>query len=861
MDTWPFVGRDGELAAIEGAFAGSDVDAVVVAGPAGVGKTALAREALRRLRGTGCRAEWAAGTRAAASIPFGAVAQLVPPEWRPAGGPLGVLRAVAGHVGGWGGRRRVALGVDDAHLLDDSSAALVAHLVAGRLAFAVLTLRTGEQVPDAVTALWKEERAERLDLAGLPAEDVDRLLDRALPGRVDGLTRRRMAEAAAGNPLALRELVHGGLSGGALRTRYGVWRLDPGFQPRTRVTELVAQHLVGLDPATRLVVELVAEGEPVPLPALERLADAAAVRAAEDSGLVFVCRSGARVEARLAHPLYGEVLRAGLPLTRARMVRRRLAGALLATPMRRRGDALRAAQWQVDGGEVVRPDVVRVGARQAIGWSDLALAERLARAARDAEPGTEADVLLAEILEYRGKSAEAIALLADEPPPGTPDPVMWAVTRAETLYWGLGSAAAAERVLAGRGDLADGTLSWILMFDGRCVEALDAAGRVLAQREAHPQGVIWAAAGGTAAAGFLGRLAESAAIRDRGLPVAYAHQAPMPWGVYEIEIADCLANLAAGDLLRAGAVADRGYRQAVEAGVPMMVSGWALFGGLVAAARGHLDAAGALLREAVTGFEENDTFRFRRHCAAALAAVCALAGEPDEAATWLSEVDGAGTGPNRVFRPWLELSRAWVAMSRGAQADAVEAARHAADLAGEAGLPSVEAAALYDVARLGGRVDRKRLDALAARLSTPFAEALALAGQGLARADGTPLARAADLFEGLGQDLLAAEAGAAAARLFRRAGRRGQAHLVRGRSAAPRARCATARTPLLVNDEVAELLTAREREVVLMAAHHSSRHIAERLGLEVKTVNNHLARAYAKLGISSRAEVRALLGH
>jgi DNA-binding CsgD family transcriptional regulator len=403
-------------------------------------------------------------------------------------------------------------------------------------------------------------------------------------------------------------------------------------------------------------------------------------------------------------------------------------------------------------------------------------------------------------------------------------------------------------------------LSWIRVFDGRCVEALEAAGRVLDRPDADPRGAIWAAAGGTAAAGFLGRLGESAAIRERGLPVAVAHRGPMPWGAYEIEIAGCLASLAAGDLLRAGAIADRGYRQAVEAGVPTMVSGWAFFGGLAAAARGHLDAAGALLREAVAGFEEDDTFRLRRHCAAALAAVTAQGGDPDGAAAWLSEVDGADTGPNRVFRPWLELSRAWVAMSRGAQADAVEAARHAAGLARDAGLPAVEAAALYDVARLGGLVDRRRLDALAAELGTPFAAALALAGQGLARADGAHLARAADAFEHIGQDLLAAEAGAVAARLFRRAGRRGQAHLIRGRSAAPRARCAAARTPLLVNDEVAELLTAREREVVLLAAHHSSRHIAERLGLEVKTVNNHLARAYAKLGISSRAEVRALLG-
>ena len=92
MKAWPFLGRDDELAAIDEGFTGSEVDSVVVAGPAGVGKTALARAALVRLSGGGRRVEWVAGTRAGASVAFGAVAHLVPAGWRPTGGPLGVLR-------------------------------------------------------------------------------------------------------------------------------------------------------------------------------------------------------------------------------------------------------------------------------------------------------------------------------------------------------------------------------------------------------------------------------------------------------------------------------------------------------------------------------------------------------------------------------------------------------------------------------------------------------------------------------------------------------------------------------------------------------------------------------------------------
>ena len=57
------------------------------------------------------------------------------------------------------------------------------------------------------------------------------------------------------------------------------------------------------------------------------------------------------------------------------------------------------------------------------------------------------------------------------------------------------------------------------------------------------------------------------------------------------------------------------------------------------------------------------------------------------------------------------------------------------------------------------------------------------------------------------------------------------------------------------------VLTPREREVALLAAGRaSSRDIAVRLGLSVRTVDNYLSRTYTKLGISSRAELAALLG-
>jgi DNA-binding CsgD family transcriptional regulator len=55
-------------------------------------------------------------------------------------------------------------------------------------------------------------------------------------------------------------------------------------------------------------------------------------------------------------------------------------------------------------------------------------------------------------------------------------------------------------------------------------------------------------------------------------------------------------------------------------------------------------------------------------------------------------------------------------------------------------------------------------------------------------------------------------------------------------------------------------LTRREREVATLAgAGVSSKQIAERLFLSVRTVDNHLQRAYTKLGLTSREELAAAL--
>ena len=76
-----------------------------------------------------------------------------------------------------------------------------------------------------------------------------------------------------------------------------------------------------------------------------------------------------------------------------------------------------------------------------------------------------------------------------------------------------------------------------------------------------------------------------------------------------------------------------------------------------------------------------------------------------------------------------------------------------------------------------------------------------------------------------------------------------------------RARCNGLGIPALASDALLSL-SAREREIaVLVSRGLTSRAIGERLGLSVRTVDNHLARCFDKLGTRNRAELADLLEH
>jgi DNA-binding CsgD family transcriptional regulator len=865
---WPLVGRRAELEALSAVLADTRAGGVLLAGEAGIGKTRLAREALARAEAAGWEVEWLAATRAAASIPFGAVSHLLPPAERLGDDRLDTLRRAAGLLAERSRGRPLLLGVDDAHLLDDASAALVHQLAFRGLAVVVATVRTGEPAPDPVIALWKDGLARRLDLSALPPAATAELLERALGGPVDGVTRNEVWRVTGGNPLYLRELVLGGLESGALRQADEVWRWRGNLAGgATRLAELVQARLGTLDGTARAAVELVAWGEPLGVGVLERLVGKDAVRAVGDSGLLVLERSGRRTLARLAHPLYGEVQRAVLPLSRARALAERLAAAFGAGALRRRDDLLRVGAWQLEAGVASNPALLLEAARQAAARFDHELTERLARAAVDAGGGPTAVRVLAETLEWQGRHAEAVAVMDGEPPAQGAERARWASIRAGNLYWGLERTAEAEELLQQAalaeegGEEAVAMLAWILLFDGRLLEAVAVAGRVLDRPEAPAQALVWAATAAVPALASLGRLGEALAVADRALAVARAHPEDLPWGETQLSLVRCQVLLGAGWLAEAKAIAEAGYQAAVADGSSERTGGWAGFRGLVAKVEGRIATAEASLREAIALLDEQDPYRFMRWCLAEAASVAALAGDQEAAASWLGRADARAGEANRFVDPWVELDRAWVAAAAGELTRAVDLATRAADTARASKQFTFEAVALYDVARLGAPADvRQRLEELAGLLEGRLAAVLASSAVALAAEDGAALDRVGAAFEDLGALLLAAEAKVAAAQAHRAAGRDASANASQERAAALAAACQGARTPGLGPATAVSVLTPREREVALLAAAHtSSREIAARLHLSVRTVDNHLGRVYAKLGISSRAQLAAVL--
>src|SRR5215207_436524 len=248
---WPLTARTALLDELGRHYRDPAIAGVVLHGPAGVGKTRLAEEALRLAERSGRAVERAVGHPASQEIPLGALAHLLPSDLTAGLGVgdeerTGLFHAARAELRRLAGDDRLVLLVDDLDLLDDTSVAVLLPLIVSRTVFLIGTVRTGRMPSPRLAVLHRDGHLVRMEIPLLNVDELGSLLHRALDRPITDRARRRLAHLSGGNLQVLTELVRAARERGVLIEADGAWDLTGPLPTTAALEELVAEHLAGV---------------------------------------------------------------------------------------------------------------------------------------------------------------------------------------------------------------------------------------------------------------------------------------------------------------------------------------------------------------------------------------------------------------------------------------------------------------------------------------------------------------------------------------------------------------------------------------------------------------------------------------
>jgi DNA-binding CsgD family transcriptional regulator len=835
---------------------------ILVAGKAGVGKTRLLREVVNAA--AGCQIKFVTATESARPIPFGAFAHLLP-EHLDSIDRIDLLAVVGRHIVSRSGAKPTVLAIDDIHLLDGPSAALVHFIATNRLGTVLMTLRSGETAPDAVAALHRDDVLERLDLQPISRVEFDQLLQAALGGPIESLTLDRMWAVTEGNVLFARELVGDLTNEGSLAPAHGIWRWSGRVGAAPRLKETVAARLGDLEVGEQQLLEYLAVGEPLSLASAQRLVPDVSVPDLERRGLVVVDATSGQFGVRLAHPMFGESIRSSLPMSLSSRINHDLAEDLASTSDHRDADPLRLALLRQAAGDNVELDLLVEAARIAVTLADYPLAERLARTAVDQGGGFDAALELGRSLLGQDRFAETEGflrpLLGNEPT--DPGRAVVADSLAQAIGHGLGRLEESIEILEStERNVTDpkakarllGSIGIVLAHSAHFVEAAEVGMAALSlvddeETRLHSIGSV------NTSLCMAGRITESLQLSEEALEPATRLQHRFPRALGWVVGTRSLALWFAGrseeslNLLR-------GVLALIPNPPAEFVANTNAYLGRFTLSLGRPQTAAVLLDDAALTLRDSPSSVEPSWCLALSAEAHALLGQHDVAMRLAGEAVALRRDEMLVTHADELRALAWVDAQSGRSSLAIDQLWVAADFAASRGQRSFELIILCDLLRLGEHRVANRTHELAQHVDGSWSAAIDEYSLAVLNGSSSELEAAAAAFGVIGSSLVAAELWAIASAEREREGLTARASEASRKSASELRLCEGARSPLLGRAVARDPLTRRERETALLASRGATNaEIASELKVTVRTVESHLHAVFGKLGVTSRNEL------
>lgn len=862
--TWPCIGRSTQSALIAALLRDPAPRALIVAGPAGSGKTHLVNQCASAARAEGIAirvldsARWGLVAVDRAEAPEAVEGRM----HAPAGGsprPTPIRKHTSSLV----------TVVEDVQQLDEHSARTLYTACAERTGSWVFTMRTGDQIPAPMVAMWADGLADRVDLPPLSRAEIDEVLVGVLGGQVDESMTTRLMHRCQGNLLYLRELVLDAVAEGVIFEDGGLWRATGEWRTPPRLAEIVAASLQKLNATQRATLETVAFAGSLGSAELDALVHPDDVEALERLKLVRTTMEGRRLRVQVGDPILAEVLVNDMPGIRARALARRLAELVEATGCRREDDILKVAMWRLSGGGG-SPATLLAGANAARSAHKFSLAQRLVRLAIAEGAGFDAELLAAKLIGLQGDDRECqqalLELAAHTVTEDQQAQVRLALDEHQAIWMGLSSRVATDGAEAHtavgsselNGQLRATRAGTLLLTDGPRAARAEATALL-----ADPQNGVrtWAAIVLGYSLARVGRTQDALEVSAAGLTTHTQLEWFSGWDRWWHAFNRCEALSQAGRLTEACTLARTRYEAALTSPSPeeQAFFGWQLC--TIHTQLGTLTTAAHYGKVAAALFRDLGRSAYVQAARVSLALAWARAGHVTEASRLLADLDRADSPIVSVVAVDDARARGWIAANTGDRAGAREHLWNGQRLGAGSGDLAAEAAALHDLVVLGDTSVAGRLRELDAQSDSALVAARTRHAEAASAKDPELLSQASHGFARLGAALAAAEAAADAAVRWRQRGQPRRAAGEERRAHELLSTCEGAHAFGVEAIGARAVLSPGEHETAALAVTgRSNGQIADTLQLSKRTVENRLQRVYSKLGITGRDDLADALG-